>query len=134
MGSSSTNVHIVGEDFLWAFYKLFYLRFCLSSDQWKNKHCVAKILQGIWKRFLYENNCNYNSCKFSHKFIFILFLSFHRNQKQESNFQQVGGLVTRNSFTRLWGAALYFKGMPNSIDFYERIFLHVIPVRIIVPW
>ena len=24
--------------------------------------------------------------------------------------------------------------MPNSIDFYERIFLHVIPVSIIVPW
>ena len=23
--------------------------------------------------------------------------------------------------------------MPNSIDFYKRIFLHVIPVRIIVP-
>ena len=27
---------------------------------------------------------------------FILFLSFRRNQKQESNFQQAGGLVTRN--------------------------------------
>ena len=24
--------------------------------------------------------------------------------------------------------------MPNSIDFYKRIFLHVIPVLIIVPW
>ena len=24
--------------------------------------------------------------------------------------------------------------MPNSIDFYRGIFLHVIPVRIIVPW
>ena len=24
--------------------------------------------------------------------------------------------------------------MPNSIDFYEGIFLHVIPVRIVVPW
>ena len=24
--------------------------------------------------------------------------------------------------------------MPNSIDFYKRIFLHVIPVCIIVPW
>ena len=29
--------------------------------------------------------------------------------------------------------AIYFKGMPNSIDFYKRILLHVIPVRIIVP-
>ena len=24
--------------------------------------------------------------------------------------------------------------MPNSIDLYKEIFLHVIPVRIIVPW
>ena len=62
-----------------------------------------------------------------------LFLTFHRNQKQESNSQQVGGLVTRNSFVFLV-IALYFKGIPNSIDFYKRIFLHVIPVRIIVPW
>ena len=28
--------------------------------------------------------------------------------------------------------APYFKAMPNSIDFYKAIFLHVIPVRIIV--
>ena len=28
---------------------------------------------------------------------------------------------------------LYFKAMPNSTDFYKGIFLHVIPVRIIVP-
>ena len=26
------------------------------------------------------------------------------------------------------------KRMPNSKDFYNGIFLHVIPVRIIVPW
>ena len=29
---------------------------------------------------------------------------------------------------------LCFKGMQNSIDFYKRIFLHIIPVCIIVPW
>ena len=29
---------------------------------------------------------------------------------------------------------LYFKGMPNSIDFYKIIFLHVIPALIIVVW
>ena len=33
----------------------------------------------------------------------------------------------------LWRVALYFKAMPNSIDFYKEIFLHVIPVCIIVP-
>ena len=35
------------------------------------------------------------SLKFIYKFTFIPFLSFRRNQKQESNFQQVGGLVMR---------------------------------------
>ena len=28
--SFSTNVHVVGEDFLRVFYKVFYLRFCVS--------------------------------------------------------------------------------------------------------
>ena len=62
-------------------------------------------------------------------------MSFLTNEKQESGFQQVGGLVTRNiSVFCLWRVALYFKVMPNSIDFYKGVFLHVIPVRIIVPW
>ena len=30
--------------------------------------------------------------------------------------------------------ALYFKGMSNSKDFHKGIFLHVIPVHIIIPW
>ena len=47
-------------------------------------------------KFLHENNCNYNSYRFSYKFAFILFLSFLTNPKQESGFQQVGGPVTRN--------------------------------------
>ena len=93
------------------------------------KHCVAKNLQGIWERFLCENNLNYNSYKCSYKFTFISFLSFRRNQKQGSNFQQVGGLVTRNSSAFcLWRVALYFKYIPNSVNIYKRIFLHVIPV------
>ena len=61
-------------------------------------------------------------------------MTFQRNQKQESNFQQIDGLVTRDSFAFcLYRAALYFKGMPNSINLYKRIFLHVIRARIIVP-
>ena len=28
---------------------------------------------------------------------------------------------------------LYFKAIPNSVNFYKGIFLHVIPVHIIVP-
>ena len=99
------------------------------------KHCVAKVLLAIWEIFLHENNRNYNSYRFSYKFAFILFLSFLTNQKQESGFQQVGGLVTRNiSVFCLYPVTLYLKGMRNSVDFYKGIFLHVIPVRIIVPW
>ena len=83
---------------------------------------------------LHQNNRNYNSYRFSYKFAFILFLSFLTNQKQESGFRQVGGLVTRNiSAFCLYRVALYFKAMPNSIDFYKGIFLHVVPARIIVP-
>ena len=37
-------------------------------------------------------------------------------------------------FFCLQRVALYFKVMPNLINFYEAIFLHVIPFRIIVPW
>ena len=48
---------------------------------------------------------------------FILFLSFLTNQKQQSGFHQACSLVTRNIFFCLQQATLYFKAMPNSIDF-----------------
>ena len=35
-GNSSKAVPIVGEDLQRAFYRLFYLQFCDSSDQWKS--------------------------------------------------------------------------------------------------
>ena len=60
------------------------------------KHCIAKVLLVNWETFLHENNRNYNSCKFSYKFTFVPFLSFLRNEKHDSSFHQVGGLVTRN--------------------------------------
>ena len=50
------------------------------------------------------------------------FFSFLTNQKQESGFQQVGGLVTRNIFF-----------VKEFQDFYKGLFLHVTPIRIIVP-
>ena len=37
-------------------------------------------------------------------------------------------------FLFITSCALLQKAMPNSIDFCKGIFLHVIPVRIIVPW
>ena len=95
------------------------------------KHCAVKVLQDI----LHENNRNCNSYRFSYKFAFIFFLPSLTNQEQESSFQQVGGLVTRNISAFSWEqVVLFFKGMPNSIYFYKGIFLHVIPAYIIVPW
>ena len=55
---------IVGEDLLRGLKKLFYLWFCGSSDQWKNT-ALAKVLLAVWQIFLNENNCNYNSYRFS---------------------------------------------------------------------
>ena len=56
-------------------------------------------------------------------------LSLCRNLKQELIFQQVHDLVTRNI------SVFFIKRvtLPNSIDIYKRIFLHVIPSCIIVP-
>ena len=68
----------------------------------REKNCVAKILHRIWETFLIEDNRNYNSCKFSYKFAFIPFLSFQRNQKQESNFHQNDDLVTRSISVFWW--------------------------------
>ena len=59
------------------------------------KYCLGIILQGIWEIILYGNDRNY---KFSYKFTFTPFLYFHRIQKQESEFQLVGGPLSRNSF------------------------------------
>ena len=74
------------------------------------KKSVAEILQGIRETFLYENNRDYNSYKFNCKFAFIPFLLFRRNQKQESNFQQVGGQAKRNiSFLFIVSRALLQK-------------------------
>ena len=83
------------------------------------KHCVAKVLLGIWETFLDENNRTIIPTDLVTNLL-LSSLFFLTNQKQESGFQQLGGLVTRNDMT-------------NLIDFYKGILLHVIPVRIIVP-
>ena len=106
---------------------------CIELPWWKN-HSVEKVLLAIWEIFIHENNRNYNSYRFSHKFAFILFLVFLTIQKQELCFQQVGGQVAKNiSVFCLQRVALYFKAMSNSIDFYKGIFLLSILVRILVP-
>ena len=108
----------------------FIYSFLIEMISKKTLHFVAMVLLAIWEIFLYEYNRSYNFYRFSYKFGFILFLSFLTNQKQESGFQQVGGLATRNiSVFCLERVALYIKAMPNSINFYKEIFLHVISVH-----
>ena len=87
-------------------YVLQVVLFTVLCFKWSvKKHCEAKTLQGIRETFLYESNCNYNSYKFSYKFAAISFLSFSRNQRQESNFKQVGRLVTRTIYVFLFMAS-----------------------------
>ena len=79
----------------------------------------VKVLLAIWEVFLRENNRNYNSDRFSHKFVFIPVLSFLRKQKKNQVLAGYG-LVTRNiSVFCLQQVALYFKAIPNSINFYK---------------
>ena len=63
-----------------------------------------------------------------------LLLSIARNQKQESNFQEVGDLVTRNK-----GVALYFKSISEGHYVTKKFFfrfrlLEAIFLFIFVPW
>ena len=51
-------------------------------------------------------------------FLLSSFLSFLTNQRQESGFKQVGGLVTRN--------------ISVLIDFYKGILLNAIPAVLII--
>ena len=67
--------------------------------------------------------------------LFFPLFSLHKNQKQEIVFRKVWGLVTKNiSILCLWQVVLYFKRMPNLIDFYKGILLHDILVRINLSW
>ena len=85
--------------------------------------------------YTWNNNRNHNSYRFSYKFAFIIFLFVLINQKQESRFQQVAGLVTINIFVLfcLYRVAHYFIAMTKSLVFHKGLCLHVIPVCIIVP-
>ena len=85
-------------------------------------------------RICWGYSINYSPYKFSCKFAFISCLPFRINQKQDSNLQQVGFLPTRNiSGLCLQPVRLFFEGILNSIGFYKRILLHVIPALITVP-
>ena len=128
MESFSTNVPIVREDLLKAFCRLFYLQFVLQVIS--EKTLYSKGFTSNLRDIFPWNNRNYDSYRFSYKFGFIPFFSFLPNLKQESESQQVAGLVTRNIYVFLFIASC---ALPQR-DFYKGILLHVIPVRIIVPW
>ena len=53
------------------------------------KHCVGKILQGIWERVLFEHDHNYNSYKFSFKFTFIPLFSFIETKNKRHIFSKL---------------------------------------------
>ena len=62
-----------------------------------------------------------------------LLFSFFCSRLQTKNKNQVFGKLVvwhREIFLFTESVALYFKDMPNSIDFYKGMFLHVIPVHI----
>ena len=60
------------------------------------------------------------------------FCPFLQTKNKNPFFQQVGGVVTRNT-SLLFIASRALLQSPYKTDFYKEIFLHVIPVRIIVP-
>ena len=64
-----------------------------SNDQWKNA-VQKRFFLAIWEIFSYEDNCNNNSYKFSFSFSFN-YIFFLTSYKEESNFQDVFGLLAR---------------------------------------
>ena len=110
----------------------------ISDKKVCNKAFTCKFERYLYMKVIVIIN-NYKYFKLSCKFVFvklqISFLFCLRNKKQKSSFNQVGGLVTRNVFAfYLSRVERYFKAIPNLTDLYNGIFLHVIPVRIIVLW
>ena len=96
------------------------------------KTLCSKVFTSNLRCILHENDCNYNSYRFSYKFAFILFLSFLTNQKPDSGFQQVDGLATRNiSAFSFIATCAQLQSHAEIIDFYKEIFLHVIPASIV---
>ena len=64
-----------------------------QTNKQTNKQTKKKIESNL-REISYENNSNQNFYKFINKIVFVIFLSFRKNQKQESNFQEVGWLLT----------------------------------------
>ena len=63
--------------------------FTILDFNWTvKKHCVVKILQGIWETFFMKVMVTIIPINLVTNLVLSLFLSFRRNQKQESNFRK----------------------------------------------
>ena len=104
-----------------------------SSDQCKKTLCTKGFSSNL--RFLHQNNHNYNSYRFSYKFVFILFLSFLTSQKQGSSFQKSwwSGNDKYCCFLFIVSRAL-LKSHAVFDRLYKGIFLYVILVCIVAPY
>ena len=94
-------------------------RFCPTAKIYienSEKLEISEISEKLFRVFLFP----------SFRFCPTAKLRFKNVGKNFRDFRDFGGFPVSD-------LVLYFKDMPNSIDFYKRIFLHVIPVRIIVP-
>ena len=116
---------IVGEDLLRAFLQIVLFTVFLLQAVSEKTLCTKGFTSNLI--FLHENNCNYNSCRFSNNFAFILVFPLLQTKTRTSSQQVVWYLEIFLIFE------LCFKAMRNSIDLYKGTFLHVIPVCIMVP-
>ena len=108
------------------------LGFCVSSDQWKNT--VAKISQRIWERILYENNRTIILTNLVPYSLLSLACLFVETKNKYQIFSNLVIWVWEISFFFLFIASrALLQRYANSIDFYKRIFVHVIPAGIVVP-
>ena len=77
--TSSTNVHIAGEDLMRAFYKFFVYGFLIQVIKWQNTLCSKDFKRNLTATFFIKKDRKYNPNKLTCKFAFIPFLPFHRN-------------------------------------------------------
>lgn len=164
METSLTNVHIVGEDFLRAFWKLYYVRFCISSVQWRNTvqqrlferqfsmkiiitmtwlynhsynfYCVEKVQIRIY--FLSEpKKALYFDSVFLHSVLFSSWILFfcHPFLETKDRTKFWASWLKRNiTVFCLQRVTHYFKTMLSSVEHWKVMSLLFIPVHIMVPW
>ena len=98
----------------------------MSKKTLYSKDCIIYL-----RVFLYENNFIYKIYKFSYKLTFSLFFPFLKTKiKNKFFWKLVVWQQKAFSFFCLQRVVLYYKGVPNLIDFYKGIFLSHVSVFI----